>query len=371
MMKKNFRIGIPVLLTAVLFFGCAGAPRQAGTAEQDYSSELSPEAEELMLTGIVHHDAGNYRKAIEYYSQALELSPGSPVIYYELAFSYMYMGEPEKALEWIDAGLVKAEKAVKESRLAGPAGKDELVAVLAGLYELKASALDDLERREEAVQVYLETIGRFGVSDTSLIYYNLGVTYYRMEKINEAREALVKGLVINPFHPSSNYILGKICFEENRKAQSLYSLCYFLLLEPQSDRSREAYNAIESLLAPTETIGFSDTGSFTAADLVISFSFAAEELAGEDATETEIFMAKLSYIFTVLEEQKNEGKLQRSDGDELWWDFYVPLFYSIAKSEHIETFCRYISRTGSEEAEEWIGVHNDKVEAFFEWLNRK
>jgi tetratricopeptide (TPR) repeat protein len=218
------------------------------------------------------------------------------------------------------------------------------------------------------VETYLKAIRTYGVSDTSLIHYNLALTYYRMGKTDEAGDSLVAGLEINPFHPSSNFLLGKICVEGGKKTQGFYSLCYFLLLEPNTERSKEVHGAIETLLTRSETIGISDTGSFTAADLLISLSsFLDEEDPGR--SEMERFEAKLKHIFSALGELKDHGELERTPGDKLWWDFYVPLFRSVVDSGHIEAFSRYISMSDSEEANEWLKTNNDKVEAFFKWLN--
>jgi tetratricopeptide (TPR) repeat protein len=351
-----------LLLGAAIFLSCAGT--QVPNEPPAEETELSPEAEELVYAGVRAHDRGDYETAIDYYNQALELSPGSPVIYYEMAFSYMYMGDSAKALELAETGIVKGERNTSLTELAG--GQKN---VLEGLYDLKGSALDNLGRGEEAIQVYLEAIDRFGVSDTSLLYYNLGLTYYRLEKRDEARKSLVKGLLINPFHPSSNFLLGKICVEENRKTQAFYSMCYFLLLEPDSSRSQTAYDALKTLLAGNEQIGISDSGSFTAADLLISLAFALDDSGDPNRSDTERFEAKLGYLFSALGELKNGGKLARTEGDELWWDFYAPLFSDISNSEHMEAFSRYISMSGSEESSQWLKTHNIEVEAFFEWLN--
>lgn len=44
----------------------------------------------LMHAGIEYHDAGNYDKAIESFTKALEIDPESVFAHYELAMTYMY-----------------------------------------------------------------------------------------------------------------------------------------------------------------------------------------------------------------------------------------------------------------------------------------
>ncbi|MDR2210730.1 MAG: tetratricopeptide repeat protein [Spirochaetaceae bacterium] len=353
--------GVPALILPALLgltaLSCRGLspamdPELAGALEQS----LSPQAEELVSTGVLYHDQGDYKTALDYYQQALELAPEHPVIHYEMAFSYIAMGDNETALELADQGLAGAKARNMKD-------------IIPILYDLKASALDNLGRTGEAITMYLTAINQYDPSNT-LLYYNLGLSYYRTGRRDEARETIIKGLRINPNHPSSNYLLGRLCMEDGQKTQAFYSLCYFLLQEPNTERSVEAYNTVLYLLArEEEAIGVRNNGSFTAADMVISLSFTLDE-ANPEKSDAEKSKAKLYYIFTTLEEQKNNGKISRSQGDELWWDFYSPFFYRIAGSENFDTFCRYIGITADPQANEWIETGREEIEAFFEWLNQ-
>lgn len=344
----------------LIFFGCAGHPEPLETPEiadldfNYYDTYLSAEAEELVRGGIRYHDMGDYESALNTYRQALDLAPNHPVILYEMGFSYISMGDYESALEMADRGITEAIK------------RDD-IDVIPSLLDLKGSALDNLGRSEEAIDVYLEALDKYGVSNTYL-YYNLAVSYYRAEKREEAAEALTRGLLINPNHASSNYLIGKIFMEDGKRTQAFYPLCYFLLLEPNTERSVQSYNTILNMLKPEEMIGFSDNGTFTASDMVISTAFTLDEENYRlgDAEKTRI---KLYYIFTNLDNQKNSGKIRRSDGDELWWDFYSPFFYRIAVSDFFDTYCRYMGLSIDPDAEDWIENGRDEIEGFFEWLN--
>jgi tetratricopeptide (TPR) repeat protein len=326
---------------------------------QENSWVLDSEVDELMRTGIEYHDTGDYDKAIEYYEKALELAPDTPGIYYELAFSYLYKGNPEESLRCSQKGidLAAAKNAVGD---------------LPGLYDLKGSALDDLGRHEEAVEVYLDALNRFNVNNTRL-YYNLGLTYYRMEDRDKARDSLAQSLMNDPFHPSSNFLLGKICYEQGRKSQSLYALCYFLLLEPYTERAGEAYSTIEQLISGDEDgIAVSDAGNFTSLDITISVLLANPENETPGASSDEQFMKKLGVFFFA-----GQAPLVRSlrqienqhPTDDLWWEFYIPFFFRLAESEHFETFCRYIGMNVSPESMAWLNENEEKIDAMFEWLN--
>jgi len=344
-------------LLVLFFLGCAGKPaplETPGAVNVKYDNFLSPEAEELVRTGVQYHDRGDYENALNYYNKAMEYSPDHPIIFYEMGFSYISNGDYQSALEMAEKGIASAKARNDED-------------VIPTLLDLKGSSLDNLGRSGDAIDVYLEALNEYGVSNTFL-YYNLAVSYYRIEKRDEAYDSLVKGLLINPNHPGSNYLLAKICMEEGKKTQAFYALCYFLLLEPNTERSAQSYNTILNMIKQEEAIGFHDNGTFTAADMIIAVAFTLDE-ANFRMSNTEKTRAKLKYIFTNLEEQKNSGKIGRSGGDELWWDFYSPFFYRIAGSEYFNTFCRYIGLSADPDANNWIENGRDEIEGLFEWLN--
>ena len=323
-------------------------------------AEQSP-ADILIQRGIYAHDQGDYAAAVDFYKQALELEPDSPLIYYEMAFSYAYDGKYEESLASAEAGIKAA-------------GGDEQY--LPALYDAKGSALDNLGRPEEAVAVFTEAIRRFGTK--SLLFYNLGVTYYKLGRYDEARDTLTEGVFNNPFHAGGNYLLGKILFDQNRKAQSLLCLYHFLLLEPYSRRSEDAYRMIQQLLTMDTSDGAKiinlPPGSFAALDLLVSMAGTLDS-AGEytEKSGEELFLQKTSYVFTSLTELSTGGALQGGDESEgLWRNFYIPFFVQLAqRPDYLEIFCRYISMSSDKEAEKWLEQRREKVQDFFNWLNKK
>jgi tetratricopeptide (TPR) repeat protein len=331
-------------------------------AAQEDTPLPGSKADELMRSGIEHHDKGEYDEAIACYEEALKLTPDVPGIYYELAFSYLYKGNPEEALKHSQKGIDLALARNNEAELPG-------------LYDLKGSALDDLGRHKEAVEVYLEAIDRFDMNNTRL-YYNLGLTYYRMGERDKARDSLAQSLINDPFHPSSNFLLGKICYEQGRKSQSLYSLCYFLLLEPYTERAGEAFSTIVQLMAGDgDGIAVSAAGNFTAFDIMLSLLIVDDETAPDAETQMssdERFIKKLGAFFSagnaplVQSLRKIEN---HQPADDLWWEFYVPFFFRLAESGHFETFCRYIGMSVSPESTAWLNENEEKIDAMFEWLN--
>jgi tetratricopeptide (TPR) repeat protein len=345
-----------IIAAVLVFSGCSGKPSALGReVSGTYSNLLNDEAEELVRTGVSYHDRGDYKTAIDYYNRAMELAPDHPVIYYETGFSRIALGDLAEALELAEKGINAAKTREYEE-------------MIPSLLDLKGSALYNLGRSEESVDVYLLAINQYGVTSV-FPYYNLGLNYYRLERGEDAVDALRRGLLINPNHASSNYLLGKICMEDGKKTQAFFPFCYFLLLEPNTERALQSYNTVKHLLSVQEEgIGVRNNGTFTTSDMIISVAFTLDE-ANFRMSEAEKTKAKLDYVFIALEEQKNSGKIGRSSGDELWWDFYSPFFYRVVKSEHANTFYRYIGLSADPNVDSWIENGQDEIENFFIWLN--
>ena len=103
---------------------------------------------------------------------------------------------------------------------------------------------------------------------------------------------------------------------------------------------------------------------FASAELIISL-FGATNRTEENADkpEEELFIDNTSTLFSILGEEPEKKKAK-----DLWRDFYIPFFYDIAQSEHIDTYCYYISHASNAKAVEWLDNNGEKVDSFAEWL---
>ena len=318
-MKKSIGLGLCLFLGVLLF------------------AQEGESADDLIQRGIHAHDQGNYAEAVDYYQRALKLEPESPLIYYEMAFSYYYDGQYQQALESAETGIVWA-------------GDDR--AYLGALYDIKGSALDSLGRGEEAAAVFIEAIERFETQGT-LLYYNLGLTYYRMERYDEALAALTLGVEARPRHASGNYLVGRLLFDKGRPGQGILCLYHFLLLEPQGWRANEAYELILNAFSPGETV-------WEDSPLGKALGGMAAELSGSAG---EFFTQRTLALFAALE------KLPGIPGGDLWGRFYIPFFTELAQRGHGETYCGYVSAFQGDES--WFTGHREELERFFAWLNEQ
>ncbi len=309
----------------------------------------------LVDKGIELHDQGKYKEAIDIYTQALSLDSESPLANYEIAMSYFYVKDYENALKYSSKVIEKNE---------GP---------LLDAYNIMAASLDHLGRMKESIEVYQEAVKLF--DDNYLLYYNLGLNYYKINDYENATTAFINAIKNNPEHASSHMLLGFTMQEAGKRVQSLLCWYYFLFLEPDTERSHTVFTEMLKQFAANvkQDAGNSqninilvapDKGDeFSAADLMISLAQASGQLAeNKNKTDFERFEENTRSLFLTL------GELSKEENSGLWWESYVPFFCNIAQSEHFETYCRYVSQLGMLASLEWLQENESRLNRFSEWL---
>ena len=344
-----------------------------------FSTCFAQNANQLLQEGIALHDARKYDKALKKYEEALKLLPKSPVIYYEMAITYFQKQDYKKAIKY-------SNKAIKsKSKSTVPA------------YVIKGSALDMMDKTKKSIKLFESVIADY--PNDYLLYYNLALNYYKIEELKKAEQSLMKAIGVNPEHASSHLMLGYVEYDRGRKIPSMMALTYFLFLEPTSQRSERAYEFLKKQLAPNvkkgkdneftiniEAAGLDD--DFSVIEMTMTLSNAAksmglnkqiedalnEELEKKDSTRTErvvledttptteksIFEANTKVFFSLLD---GEGKK-----DKLWWRFYAPTYNRLAESEHLTTFCYWVSQHSNKNAAKWVAENEEKVLKLKKWI---
>lgn len=338
-MKKHFLIFGLLLLSTFLY------------------SQISVDS--LVEVGIQYHDNGEFVQAIETYKTALEIEPNSPLVNYEIALTYMYTGDYQNAIKHSDKVIKRNDKYLLQA------------------YLVKGSCLDYLGKTKESIKLFKKGIKKFG--DDHLLYYNLGYNYYNIKEFDKAEEAFIKAINTKANHASSHLFLGYLMYEKNQRVQSLLSLHFFLLLEPNSERSQNAYNLLQSQLSGGVERNQEEPGKidiflspdqlkseFGTIDMMITILEASKSLEeNEGKSDDQLFIENTTSFFKILGEHKTK------ENTGFWWDFYVPFFYLIAESEHIDTYCYYISQSTKETAADWLKENEKRVTDFAKWLSEE
>lgn len=310
----------------------------------------------LVNLGIRNHDQGNYEDAILLYKQALALSPKSSLVNYEMALTYMHMRDYENTIRHADVVI------------------DQNGDLVLPAYLAKGSALDYLGKTKQSIKLFQNAIANFG--DHYLLNYNLALDYYKVKEYNKGMDLLVKGIGTNQKHPGSHFLLGATMADLDKRVQSLLSLYYFLLLEPNTERSKTAYSLLVEQFGGNvrhEKDGQGDTKTFInlnapdsefgPADMMISLLQASKTLdENKNKTEAELFAVNTTSFFKTLGELKS-GKYKG-----LWWDFYIPFFNKLAHSKHMDTYCNLIRQSADTNSAQSVRDNESKIQDLRAWL---
>lgn len=314
--------------------------------------------EELVKKGIEYHDTGEYEKAIEVYKKALSLDGNSALVNYEIAMTYMYAKQYQSSLQ-------HASKVIELN--------DQY---LIPAYIAKGNSLDALGRSKEAIKTYNHALKKTGKDH--MLYYNLGLTHYNQGNKKEAEEAVLDAIDSNPNHASSHLLLGYLMNDQGNKTQSILCLHYFLFLEPNSGRSLQAvrllnnqfYGNVEQT-SPTDISILLSPGAvdkkneFGSTEMMMSLLVASNSLEeNEGKTKEELFVTNTESFFKIL------GELKKKKNKGLWWESYIPFFYELAETKHLETYCYYILQSDNNNAVEWLSANEKKIDEFNQWLDK-
>lgn len=357
MMMKKFTV-VALFLIALSF----GLNAQKLVKPTKTPTQPSTEQQKVLLEGIKLHDAKKYDEAIAKYEAILVANPDCAVAMYELAMTLDAKGDKSKAIEVISKGIQYIS--------------DELPL----FYVLIANNLDDVGKPQEAIKIYqqglklLDGDTRFSRYRSSL-FYNLGVTYVRLEDYPAARKAL-KSSVENDFaYASPHYLLSVVYNGTRYKVPALLAATRLISLELNSQRTTAAVGIITAILRPnkdeaTGNINIfmdlnapKDEGDFGMFDLILGTATTVRGDDDKDKTDNEMFIEGLRTIFAILEEDK---KLRNTFVGKT----YVPFVAELTQAGHLSAFGNivlFLNDRKNDEAKKWIDSNGNKVTAFVDW----
>lgn len=320
----------------------------------------TPSQVKLIQKGIDLHDAKRYDEAIEIYQQVLEENPDCTTALYELALSFYAAKDLEMTKE-------TAYKLVQYKGKEGVLG-----------YGLFANALDDQGKPADAIKIYQSAIEQFQddpeyIEHLSSLYYNLGVTYTRQKKYNEARQVLKKSVEANFRYASPSYLLGEVYFGSKYKIPAFLAASRLISLEINSQRTARSVAIILDVLKPAKkddkgNINIfmdlnapKDEGDFTAFDLFLGTLTTVKTDKDKKKSENEIFADAIDTLIALIDESKDikstfVGKT------------YVPFMSEMKKKGYVKHFAYLVlQQNGNKEAEQWLIDQGQSTIDFLNW----
>ena len=304
-----------------------------------------PASDKLIRRGVAMHDRGRYQDAISFYQQALKLNPSSMSATYEMALSYLMLKDYDNALRY-------STKVINAN----------FRPLLVDAYCVKSTALADSKKLPAAIQLLNEALQKCG--DEYLLHYNLGLCYFKNRDLNLSIFHLQKAIEIDTTQPSVFLLYAYALNDSGRWIQSIYSFHFFLLLEPNTDRSKDAFGELYDILTQ-------------------QLEQDSQRLTSEDGVDTKIIYEHLRKIQPKSQDQHFQyaffeqaskhifftlSQLQDDNRKGLLWDFFVPIYNEILQSGYFDTYCRYVSSSYFPVSFEWWRTNTSKVDGFIEWF---
>ncbi len=339
-----------------------------------YGQNHNASVDELIDKGVELHDAGEYKEAIDHYLKALELDSTCVLAIYELSLSHLALKDYEKALDystWVIAS-----------------SNDQLCS---GAYAVKSEALAELNRVDEAIELLREGLEKHG--DEYLLHFNMALNYYKKGDTDNTLEHLKRAIDLSKTH-SGAFLLNAYALNDiGLWIQSILSFQMFLLLEPDSHRSKNAFEEmlqtmqIKIKAEPVERsfiqlqmthdnkavahhsgelLPLDNRGALNRSLVHQVITSTIDSLKAVDTNIDEFTVFK-TVNKAFINELKKES-LANKEG--ILWTFYVPFFSRIADSNYYETFCRYISVSYYPESFEWWQQNIEAAINFVIWFEK-
>jgi hypothetical protein len=201
------------------------------------------------------------------------------------------------------------------------------------------------------------------------------LTSYNQKDYEKAEKAAINAIIAKPNHGSSHIILAAIMHARGERVLSLLPTYYFLMLEPNSKRSKINYNSLINQLGQgvarknekdiNVNVPASSDSLFGAAEMMVSLLGASRfEDENKGKTDMDFFVETNKGLFTILGELKKDNK-------GFWWDFYVSKFYDLVQSNNLEAYSYYISQSAnSETVNKYITDNTDKMKQLKDWMDK-
>lgn len=321
---------------------------------------ISQNIDSLIQNGNKLRAIGNPDLAIVEYKKALTINKKSSETNYEMAYTYQILNDFENTIKYCNRTIRARSTKVIEA------------------YILKGSALDYLGKQKKSTRLYCQAIKKH--PNNYLLQYNLGITYHNRNKLAKAETQYIKSIEIDKLQPSSHYMLGILMNDSGNRVKSMLSLYFFLLLEPNTERSVEALELLTSLWKKNVEVNPLNPGSeiitynsnkeninFNSIDLAISSIYARNSrLNKQKQNDYEFFISNTLSLFSLLYNYKdttNQGP---------WETLYAKIFKDLASANLVEPFCYYISSSKDDIViNTWLESSKEKIDSFSNWINQR
>jgi len=281
------------------------------------------------------------------YNQALKLEPDNVNANYGIAFSLLQTDKSKDGIPYL-------EKVIKAN-----------TSLTAWAYDLLGSIYDKNRESQKAIEAFTEGIK----TDPKYqrLYFNLSLVYFRDKNYAEAEKCTIQSIKLDPKHANSQRIYALVCFHQNKRANALLGLCGFILLEPNTSRTTEAFGNIQHILQggtlkiePGQVAPVIDANTAALNQAITAAVAGANK--NKYVTLGDQLTAQLAGIFNAV------GPIaDKQADDDFFTKFFADYFYKLAQSANMPAFARMIN-WGNAESTKWITDHPQYMNDLYGWI---
>ncbi len=338
-------------------------------------AQKKKDAKTLIHEGIELHDQKEYKKAIKKYEEALKQDSTSIQAIYEMALSYLKLNDYKHASKY--------SKQVIQSN-------DPQLSV--GGYAIHSEALAEMGKVDEAIAILTDGVRKIG--NNYLLEFNLALNYYKKNDLDKSLSHVKKAIDINKNNSGAFLLQAYILNDKKLWVQSILSFQMFLLLEPDSKRSKSAFEEMMQTMRIKQVSQKPVERSFIQQQLLgskienvsppkqipplsteegLNRNFVYHAITSTlDSIKTQHPDADLFHTFkevnkAIIEVLDKENDCSKTGA---FWTFYIPFFSRIIQSKYYDTYARYISVSYFPESLEWWNEHLEEAKKFILWFEK-
>jgi uncharacterized protein len=278
---------------------------------------------ELIKTGVIAHDSGQYKKALSVYNKISRNDTNYVRSLYERAVTCEADSQFKQAIKY------------SEEAISLPEQRD----YLPDLYNVYGNALHADGQPEKALTVFDLAIAKY--PSYSLLYFNKGVVQLTSKKYTEAEALFQKALMINPYMYSAHYQLGLAALYQGKIIPAYLSFIGYLLVNPTGRYSSNAINILSQLSKGTdEILGYKNARTVNPDD---------NYQAVEEIMLSKIALDKGYKPIIALDDQISRQiqaifeKLEYTDGNtDFYIQYYFPYYKNVFAGGKFELFINHI-----------------------------
>ncbi|MCD8742259.1 tetratricopeptide repeat protein [Mucilaginibacter roseus] len=302
-------------------------------------------AKALIDEGMDLHDKGQYKQAIQKYTEALKIEPGNTDAPIELANSYISSGDYTQAASILDKLIISAKQPIGDA------------------YNLRALLYVRNKQSQKAIETY-----KAGIKNdpgNAALYLSLASLYYNESNNAEAEKYAAEGLKKDYKDVGLHRMYATIMYGQHKYVQGIMASCNVLLLEPNSENAKYVLNHINTGFADAAAAQTTyQSGKYAQAEQFLKKTVVNTSNYSENVSKAFVFELRLGEIF------KGVGAISQSikAPKDFFWSFYADYFYSLEQAGHLPVFIQYISQRNLTAKElSWFKDNQDKVKAFNTW----